>query len=61
MAPGTELIMDNFPSLNGKIEIHDNQRNLRYKAINIFEIFPFVRGNILDMTSSQYSEMTLAS
>ena len=29
------LIKNNFPSLNGKIEIHDRQRNLRCKAINI--------------------------
>ena len=60
-----KLIMDSFPSLNGKIEIHDSQCNLPCKAIKIFEIFwrinPFGPDNLLKMTSSQYSEMTLAS
>ena len=31
-----KLIMNNIPSLNGKIEIRDSQCNLRCKAINIF-------------------------
>ena len=31
-----KLIMNNFPSLNGKIEIHDSQCNLRCQAINMF-------------------------
>ena len=56
-----KLIMNNFPSLNGKIEIHDSQCNLRCKAINIFKICPLGPDNILKMTSSQYNEMTLAS
>ena len=60
-----KVIMNNFPSLNGKIEIHDSQCNLRCWAINILKIFcridtlgPY---SILKMTSSQYSEMPLAS
>ena len=48
-----------------KIEIHDNQCNLRCQAINIFLIFCRMNtlgpNNIFKMTSSQYSEMTLAS
>ena len=31
-----KLIMNNFPSLNGKIEIRDSQCNLRCKEIKIF-------------------------
>ena len=31
-----KLKMNNFPSLNGKIEIYHSQCNLRYKAINIY-------------------------
>ena len=31
--------MDNFPSLNGKIEIHVSQCNLRCRAINILKYF----------------------
>ena len=50
-----KLIMNNFPSLNGKIEIHDSQCNFRCQAINNFKIFCRIN------TSSQYSEMTLAS
>ena len=34
-----KLIMNNFPSLDGKIEIYDSQCNLRWKAINIYQIF----------------------
>ena len=30
-----KLIMNNFPFLNGEIEIHDSQCNLRCQAINI--------------------------
>ena len=56
-----KLIMNNIPSLNGKIEIRDSQCNLRCKAINIFITYPLGPDNILKMTSSQYSEMTLAS
>ena len=56
------LIINNFPFLNGKIEIHDRQCTLRCKAINIFKTFcrinPLGPDNILKMTSSQYSEMT---
>ena len=60
-----KLIMNNFPSLNGKIEIHDSRCNLRYQAINIFlkifcRINPLGPDNILKMTSSQYNETTLA-
>ena len=50
-----KLIMNNFPSLNGKIKIHDSQSNLCCQAINNFKIFCRIN------TSSQYSEMTLAS
>ena len=60
-----KLITNNFPPLNGKIEIHDSQCNLRCQAINIFKIFcrsnRLGPDNILKMTSSQYSEMPLAS
>ena len=60
-----KLIMNTFPSLNDKIEIHNSQCNLRCHAINIFEIFCRIDTlgtvNILKMTSSQYSEMTLVS
>ena len=34
-----KLIVNNYPSLNGKIDIHDSQCNLRYKANNILKIF----------------------
>ena len=55
-----KLNMNNFSTLNGKIEIHDSQCNLRCKAINIFKIFciinPLGPNNILKMASSQYSE-----
>ena len=43
------------------IEIHDSQCNLRCKANNIVQVFPLGPDNILKMTSSQYSEITLAS
>ena len=60
-----KVIMINFPSLNGKIVIHDSQFNLRCRAINNFKIFCRMNAlgpnNIFKMTSSQYSEMTLAS
>ena len=60
-----KVITTNFPSLNGKIEIHDCQCNLRCRALNILKIFCRMNtlgpNNILKMTSSQYSEMTLAS
>ena len=60
-----KVITNNSPSLNGKIEIHDSQCNLRCRAINIFKVFCRMNilgpNNILKMTSSQYSEMTLAS
>ena len=38
MAPD-KLITNNFLSLNGKIEIHHSQCNLRCKAINIYKTF----------------------
>ena len=60
-----KVIMNNFSSLNSKIEIHDSQCNLRCRAINIFKIFCRMKtlrpNNILKMTSSRYSEITLAS
>ena len=60
-----KVIMNDFPYLNGKIEIHDSQCNLRCRAINIFKIFCRMNtlgpNNILKMTRSQYSGMTLAS
>ena len=60
-----KVIMNNFPSLNSKIEIHDSQCNLRCRAINILKIFCRMNtlgpNNFLKMTSSQYSEMTLVS
>ena len=60
-----KLITNNFPSLNGEIEIHGSQCNLRCQAMNTLKIFcrinPLGPDNILKMTSSQYSEMTLAS
>ena len=60
-----KVIMNNFPSLNSKIEIHDSPCNLRCRAINIFKIFCRMNtlgpDNILKMTSNQYSEMTLVS
>ena len=58
-----KVIMNNFPS--SKIEIHDSQRNLPCRAINIFKIFCRMNilgpNNILKMINSQYSEMTLVS
>ena len=58
-----KLIMNNFPSLNGKID--DSQCNFRCTATNISKIFcrihPLGHDNILKMSSSKYSEMTLAS
>ena len=44
-----KLIMNNFPSLNGKIEIYHNQCNLRCKAVNIHQIF--CRINPLGLTT----------
>ena len=34
-----KLITNNFSSLNGKIEIHDNQCNLRCQEIDILKYF----------------------
>ena len=60
-----KVTMNNFPSLNGKIEIRDSQCNVRCRVINIFKIFCRMStlgpNNILKMTSSQYNEITLAS
>ena len=53
-----KVIMNNFPSLNGKIEIHDSQCNLRGRAINIFKIFCRMNtlgpNRFLKMTSSHW-------
>ena len=56
-----KVITNNFSSLNGKIEIHDSQCNLCCRAINMLKIFCRMPNNILKMTSSQYSGMTLTS
>ena len=34
-----KVIMNDFPFLNGNIEIHDSQCNLRCQAINILKYF----------------------
>ena len=61
-----KVIINNFRSLNSKIEIHDSQCNLRCRTINIFKIF--CRMNTLGLTTclkwqvvNTVSEMTLAS
>ena len=60
-----KVIMNNFPSMNSKIEIPDSQCNLHCLTINIFKIFCRMNtlgpNNIFKMTNSQYSEMTLVS